>query len=157
MLVGGAGGDFLFDGLGDDVAEGGAGRDVFLHVSEELIGGAPGSGDFDLFVGGAGRDTLLLVIDKEAERDAAIEVIEASRGSGGRLGDFTIAELGVQAKGIELVVIFDHLVLPNDATKDGDLAETIARADLWSVIPPAEGGIGLADAVYHSSQDWWIA
>lgn len=157
LLVGGASADFLFDGLGNDVAEGGAGHDVFLHVSEELIGGAPGSGDFDLFVGGSGRDTLLLVIDKEAERDAAIEVIEASRGSGGRLGDFTIAELGVQAKGIELVVIFDHLVLPNDATKDGGLAETIARADLWSVIPPAEGGIGLADAVYHSSQDWWIA
>jgi len=40
---------------------------------------------------------------------------------------------------------------------EGHLAETIARADLWSVIPPAEGGIGLADAIYYSGQDWWIA
>jgi phospholipase/lecithinase/hemolysin len=153
MLVGGAGADFLFDGLGNDVVKGGAGNDVFLHVSEALIGGASGSGDFDLFIGGSGRDTLLLVINGQAELDAAIEAIEASRSKGGRLGDVTIAELGVEAISIERFVIFDRLVLPNDATTDGDLAETIARADLWSVIPPAEGGIGLADAVYDS--DWW--
>jgi hypothetical protein len=155
LLVGGAGADFLFDGLGSDVAEGGVGNDVFLHVSDELIGGAPGSGDFDLFVGGAGRDTLLLVINNEADLDAAIEAIETSRNAGGRIGEFTIAELGVEAQNIERVVIFDRLVLPNDATTDGDLAENIARADLWSVIPPAEGAIGLAGAVYDS--DWWIA
>jgi Ca2+-binding RTX toxin-like protein len=157
LLVGGAGADFLFDGLGSDVAEGGAGNDVFLNVSEELIGGAPGSDDFDLFVGGSGRDTLLLMINGETDFDAAIEAIEASRSSGGRLSDFTIDELGITAHSIERVVIFDRLVLPNDATTDDDLAEAIARADLWSVIPPAEGGIGLAGAVYDSGQDWWIA
>jgi Ca2+-binding RTX toxin-like protein len=157
VLVGGAGADFLFDGLGNDVSKGGAGRDVFLHVSEAMIGGAPGSGDVDLFVGGPGRDTLLLVIGDEAERDAAIAAVEAGRGRGGRLGDFAIGELGLEAEGIERVVIFDRLVLPNDATTDLDLAETIANADLWSVLPPAEGGIGLADAVYDSDQDWWTA
>jgi len=156
VLNGGAGADFLFDGLGSDVAEGEAGDDVFLHVSEELIGGAPGSSDLDLFVGGSGRDTLLLVIEDEAQRDAAITAIEASRGPNGKLDDFFIAELGVNAEGIERVVIFDQLVLPNDATTDTGLAANIAYADLWSVLPPAQGGIGLADAFYDSDGGMWM-
>ncbi|MBK0399002.1 hypothetical protein H0I76_07360 [Limibaculum sp. M0105] len=156
-LVGGSGADFMFDGLGDDVSEGGAGDDVFLNVSEEMIGGTRASRDVDQFVGGGGHDTLLLVIGDEAERDAAIEAIEASRGPGGRMGDFAIAELGIEACGIDRVVIFDHLVLPIGTTMDLDLAETIAYGDLWSVLPPAEGGVGLAAAVYDSDQDWWTA
>jgi len=156
LLAGGAGADFLFDGLGNDVAKGGAGSDVFLHVSEELIGGAAGSSDADLFIGGGGRDTLVLVIGDETERSATIGVIEASRGGGGQLGDFAIAELGIEAEGIERVVIFDHLVLPSDATTDRDLAQTVAMADLWSVLPPAEGGTGFADAVYDSDQSWLV-
>ena len=154
LLIGGAGADFLFDGLSSDVAIGGAGNDVFLHVSEELIGGASGSGDVDLFVGGGGHDTLILVISDAVERNEAVAAVEASRGPSGRLSDFTIAQLGIEAESIEHVVIFDRLVLPNDSTTDSGLAEAIAYADLWSVLPPAEGGTGLADAVYDSDHGW---
>jgi len=157
LLIGGTGADFLFDGLGNDVARGDAGDDVFLHVSEEMIGGAPGSGDVDLFVGGAGHDTLLLVIGDEAERDAAIGAVETSRSAAGSLSDFAIAALGIEAESIERVVIFDRLVLPNDATMDASLAAAIAYADIWGVLPPAEGGTGLADAFYDSDQGLWIA
>jgi len=157
LMVGGGGADFLFDGLRSDVANGGAGDDVFLNVAEELIGGAPGNDDIDLFIGGGGFDTLLLVIADEAARDAAIAAIEASRDADGRLSDFAVAELGIEAEGVERVVIFDHLVLPNNATTDPDLGETIAWADLWGVIPPAEGGTGLADAAYDSDFDGAIA
>jgi Ca2+-binding RTX toxin-like protein len=157
LLVGGAGADFLFDGLGSDVANGGAGGDVFLHVSEAMLGGVPGSGDADLFVGGGGSDTLLLVISDEGERNLVIDAVEDSRRPDGQLNDFAIAELGIEAVGIERVVIFDRLVLPHDATTDADLAEAIAYADIWSILPPAEGGMGLGDAFYDSDQDWWIA
>ncbi|MCZ0964190.1 hypothetical protein [Paracoccus benzoatiresistens] len=156
VLAGGLGADFIFDGLGSDLSRGGAGADVFLYVSETMIGGAPGSADLDRFVGSRGCDTLLLVVDGEAERDAAIAAVEAARGRCGGLDDFAIAELGVEAEDIERVVIFDRLVLPNDATGNHDLAERIAEADLWSVLPPAEGGIGMADAAYDSDQGWWI-
>jgi len=60
-LEGGAGNDALIDGLGSDRLSGGAGNDWFFATQAQLLGG--GGTETDRFDGGAGFDTLAVLVD----------------------------------------------------------------------------------------------
>ena len=60
-LDGGAGDDALIDGLGSDMLFGGPGNDLFFATQAQLLGGS--DTDIDHFDGGAGFDTLALLLD----------------------------------------------------------------------------------------------
>ena len=63
-LSGGPGDDALIDGLGSDTLFGGAGNDLFFVTQAQLLGGS--GTDIDQFDGGAGFDTLALLLDPAA-------------------------------------------------------------------------------------------
>ena len=96
-LSGGRAGDVLIDGLGRDQSRGGGGADQFLFTEAELIGGRTGK-DPDLVVGGSGKDTLWLALDKATARELR--------------GDLTgsdpkeaLAALGIEVRGIEQIQV----------------------------------------------------
>ena len=70
-LDGGQGNDALIDGLGSDTLFGRAGDDLFFATQAQLLGGS--GTDTDHFDGGAGFDTLALLLDPttfDVEQDA---------------------------------------------------------------------------------------
>jgi len=118
VMRAGFGDDLLVDGLGSDTALGGFGSDDFVFTQSGLIGG-DGAPDDDLFIGGAGFDTLYLVLD-----DATAEAF------GENVSDEELAALGITAIGIEEVVVMsgrDDLALLSHE-------DWFATADVWGLI-----------------------
>ena len=79
-LKGGAGSDALIDGLGSDRLSGGAGNDWFFATQAQLLGGS--DTDTDRFDGGAGFDTLALLLDQATLDGEQADVRELRSGSG---------------------------------------------------------------------------
>ena len=141
--------DALFDGLGSDRVAGGGGGDVVFHVDEALIGGGAGSADRDVFNGGPGRDTLVLVLADAADRDTASAAIDAARGPKG-LSRFDIPEIGVTGFGFERVLVFDERGRPTDLGLSPRLEAQLELADYWAVALPEREGFTAGLAVYDS-------
>ncbi len=119
--VGGAGRDLLIDGLGQDLLCGGAGADAFVFVAATLKGQSL-DGNGGRFHGGAGRDTLYLVVD-----DALRTVVEAEIVDGAKAQ--TLASIDVRTCGIERLVLLG----PDDALDIAGGAR-VDEADLWGLI-----------------------
>jgi len=116
FVLGGQGDDVLIDGLGSDFHLGGRGDDVFIF-SEQALYGADDSGDTNLFIGGAGEDTLVLRLQSETAEDYAN-------------GDISLADLGIKTVGIESIEVVDGLETP-DALEDNQL---VADAEDWGFL-----------------------
>jgi len=117
-LRGGFGNDGLIDGLGDDRLFGDAGNDWFFYTEAKLLGGENGR---DLFDGGAGRDTLVLLVS-EATRDA--------------LGakTMTLADLGITTRSIESIIITTQFGFTDVTLPGGDLGARLEEADLFGFL-----------------------
>lgn len=125
-LEGGFGGDALIDGLGSDTLFGGAGDDFFFATLAQLLGGS--AGDVDHFEGGAGFDTLVLLVD-EATRLVEQPKVPSTLGKA-----YTIDSMNLTINGIEKIVFttqfgFDDVTLPG-----GELGERLHEADLFGFV-----------------------
>ena len=126
-LNGGAGDDALIDGLGSDMLFGGAGNDWFFATQPRLLGG--GGTDIDHFDGGAGFDTLAVLVDKTslaAEQAAVANFVPGQ--------SFTFNSINLTITGIERIVLttqfgFDDVPLPG-----GALGERLHEADLFGFV-----------------------
>jgi RTX calcium-binding nonapeptide repeat (4 copies) len=128
-LNGDNGNDALIDGLGSDTANGGNGDDWFFAIQPQLLGGS--GGDTDHFNGGAGFDTLVLLLP-DAKTLAAVQAdVDAHFVSG---HPFTFSSMDLTTTGIERIVLttkfgFDDVPLPG-----GELGERLHEADLFGLI-----------------------
>lgn len=122
LVLSGRQADVLIDGIGSDVMIGQNGDDTFIYTQASLIGGTDGV-DQDRFFGGAGTDTLYVVLDTPTF--AAL---------GGDLGggnpDAALASLRIGMHGIENVVALDGRAALS--VLDGEV--WYAEADLWGLI-----------------------
>ena len=127
-LDGGAGNDALIDGLGSDTLFGGAGNDWFFATQAQLLGGS--GTDIDHFDGGAGFDTLALLLDQ-----ATLAVEQADVAANFVPGHaFTFSSMDLTITGIERIVFttefgFDDVSLPG-----GELGERLHEADLFGFV-----------------------
>jgi hypothetical protein len=128
-LSGGPGDDALIDGLGSDTLSGGPGDDLFFFTQAQLLGGS--GADSDHFNGGAGVDTLVLLLP-DAKTLAAVQAdVDAHFVSG---HPFTFSSMDLMTTGIERIVLttqfgFDDVPLPG-----GDLGARLHEADLFGLI-----------------------
>ncbi len=143
-VIGGWQPDALFDGLGSDVVKGRGGDDLLIHVDERLYSGS--GEDRDRFDGGAGIDTLLLVLPLLADQELVANIVAGSAG-----GSFEIDELGLSVRGIERVLVFDAFALPDGLTEDAALQRQLELADDWAVALPLNETLSIADAIFDSS------
>lgn len=136
VLIGGCGADVLAGGAGRDVARGGRGADLLIASpgGDQLFGDAGddafvldgarmGSAAAGRMSGGAGEDTLYLILD--AETRAAVEadlVAGAARQH--------VSALGLSTIGIEAFVFLD----PADGLAGIDTPARLAEADLWGLV-----------------------
>lgn len=118
LLLAGAGDDLLIDGLGSDIALGGDGADSFIFTQAELIGGITGD-DTDILVGGAGIDTLYLVLD-EATAFNFGAFVSASE----------LSSLGITAYGIENIVV----LAGRDSLSDLSSEAWYDDANIWGLV-----------------------
>lgn len=114
FVNGGGGDDVLTDGLGDDIVFAGTGNDIVVYRAAGDIGGANGT-DKDLFFGGAGVDTLLIVTD-----DVIVDV------------DDFLASNNVQHFGFENVQLITNDVF--DTYDFGTVGVQAEVADLFGLI-----------------------
>ncbi|URF48534.1 hypothetical protein M8007_07210 [Dinoroseobacter shibae] len=119
---GGLGDDVLIDGLGSDFAVGGGGNDLFIFREASLIGG-DGTFDENTFRGGAGFDTLAMVLTEETAE--AFALTSATEGQAQAL-----SALGITAERIEDVRVFTDLA---ELNQFNDLAR-LGEADLWALV-----------------------
>jgi Ca2+-binding RTX toxin-like protein len=70
ILSGRSKGDFIDPGTGNDLVAGGSGNDVFVHNIKENIGST------DYYLGGGGRDTLVLAMDTLAQENFILNNIK---------------------------------------------------------------------------------
>ena len=125
-LEGGFGADALIDGLGSDSLFGGAGNDLFFATLAQLLGGS--AGDVDHFEGGAGSDTLVLLVDE------ATRLVEQPKVPSTLAKAYTIDSMNLTINGIEKIVFttqfgFDDVTLPG-----GELGERLHEADLFGFV-----------------------
>lgn len=126
-LNGGNGNDALIDGLGSDTLFGGAGDDWFFATQAQLLGGS--GTDIDHFDGGAGFDTLALLL---APATLAVEQAAIANFVPGQ--SFKFSSMDLTTTGIERIVLttqfgFDDVPLPG-----GDLGERLHEADLFGFV-----------------------
>ncbi|MEX0283709.1 MAG: SGNH/GDSL hydrolase family protein [Paracoccaceae bacterium] len=121
-LQGGAGDDLLIDGLGSDVLQGGADDDTFVFTQSSLIGGLDGATN-DTFLGGAGLDTLYLVLDT-ATSTALSPFLQ------GPTQATALSLLGITASGIESVQVLTE----RSALSELSGEDWYDRADIWGLI-----------------------
>ena len=126
-LDGGRDNDALIDGLGSDTLFGGAGDDLFFATLAQLLGGS--GTDIDHFDGGAGFDTLALLLDSATlavEQDAVAHFV---------LGQsFTFSSMNLTITGIDRIVLttqfgFDDVPLPGS-----ELGARLHEADLFGFV-----------------------
>ena len=127
-LDGGQGNDALIDGLGSDTLFGRAGDDLFFFTQAQLLGGS--GADTDHFDGGAGFDTLALLLDPTTF-DVVQDAVAATFVPG---QDFTFSSMDLTITGIERIVLttefgFDDVSLPG-----GELGERLHEADLFGLV-----------------------
>ena len=67
IVLGGGGRDVLDGGAGNDIVAGGRGNDVLVYRAAE------NRGDYDLYLGGRGCDTLVLVLSAAMAADSAVQ------------------------------------------------------------------------------------
>ncbi|MDK3017791.1 Ig-like domain-containing protein [Pseudodonghicola flavimaris] len=126
-LLGGAGNDILAGGAGADVLRGDGGDDLFIWTSAEDAGSS------DLFRGGAGQDTLRLILDAGMATDSLFQTELASYrallAEGG--GDFTFTSLGLTVKEMEAIQVLTgsgRLVATPDQASIGENADSLRLA-----------------------------
>ena len=124
---GGNGNDALIDGLGSDTLFGGDGDDLFFATQAQRLGGS--GTDTDHFDGGAGFDTLALLLDP-----ATLAVEQAAIANFVPGQSFTFGSMDLTTTGIERIVLttqfgFDDVPLPG-----GDLGERLHEADLFGFV-----------------------
>jgi Ca2+-binding RTX toxin-like protein len=127
-LEGGAGNDALIDGLGSDRLFGGAGNDWFFATQAQVLGGS--GTDIDRFDGGAGFDTLVLLLpDQAALDDAQADVENFDPGHA-----FTFSSMDLKITGIERIVLTTEFGFTDVPLPGGDLGERIHQADLFGLV-----------------------
>lgn len=127
-LDGGAGVDALIDGLGSDTLCGGAGNDWFFATQAQLLGGS--GTDIDHFYGGAGFDTLALLLDPSAL------VIEQAHVAANFVPGhaFTFSGMDLTITGIERIVLTTEFGFVGVSLPGGDLGERLHQADLFGLV-----------------------
>ncbi len=125
---GGAGNDALIDGLGSDRLFGGAGNDWFFATRAQLLGGS--GNDIDRFDGGAGFDTLVLLLpDQAALEDAQADVENFDPGHA-----FTFSSMDLKITGIERIVLTTEFGFTDVSLPGGDLGVRLHQADLFGLV-----------------------
>ena len=124
-MEGGFGADALIDGLGSDTLLGGAGNDFFFATQAQLLGG--GAGDVDHFDGGAGFDTLVVLVD-EATRLVEELKVPSTLGK-----TYTIDSMNLTINGIEKIVFTTQFGF-DDVLPDLDLGARLHEADLFGFV-----------------------
>jgi Ca2+-binding RTX toxin-like protein len=128
-LEGGAGNDALIDGLGSDRLSGDAGNDWFFATHAQLLGGS--GTDTDRFDGGAGFDTLALLLPNEQTRAAVQADVDAHFVSG---HPFTFSSMDLTTTGIERIVLTTQFGFADVPLPGGDLGARLHEADLFGLI-----------------------
>jgi hypothetical protein len=127
-LDGGAGHDALIDGLGSDRLFGGAGNDWFFATQAQIVGGS--GGDRDRFDGGAGVDTLAVLVDS-----ATLAVEQANIDAHFVPGHaFTLSTMDLTITGIERIVLTTEFGFADVSLPGGQLGERLHQADLFGLI-----------------------
>lgn len=127
-MNGGSGDDALIDGLGSDRANGGDGDDWFFFTQAQRLGGS--GTDTDHFDGGAGFDTLALLLDP-----ATLAVEQANVAANFVPGNpFTFGSMDLTITGIEQVVFTTDFGFDDVARPVGDLGERLHEADLFGLL-----------------------
>ena len=114
FVNGSAGNDVLLDGLGSDVIAGGSGNDIAIYRTPGDLGGTA-EGVRDLFFGGTGEDTLLIV------SDTAIDDVDA----------FLLLN-GVQAFSFETIEVITASGL--ETYDFGTVGSQVEMADLFGLV-----------------------
>ena len=126
-LEGGNGDDALIDGLGNDWLFGGNGDDFFFSTLAKLLGGS--GTDFDHFDGGAGFDTLVLLVDE------ATRLVEQPKLDAFVPGKpYTIGSMNLTINGIEKIVFTTKFGFEDVTLPDGELGARLHEADLFGFI-----------------------
>lgn len=128
VLDGGNGNDAMIDGAGSDTARGGNGDDWFFAALPQLIGGS--STDVDQFDGGAGSDTVAVLVDPNSL--AAEQANVQANFHPGQA--FTFATMNLMVTGVEHIVLTTHPGFTDVALPGGDLGELLHKADLFGFI-----------------------
>lgn len=118
-IRGGSGADILLDGLGNDVVRGGSGADTFIYVQGSLEGDATVTQD--RFMGGRGKDTLLVVLD-----DASFDAFAFAP------TEDVLDAVGITARGIETVTLLNGRGAVEDVLS-GSAQFTLG--DFWGLLP----------------------
>ena len=127
-LDGGRDDDALIDGLGSDTLFGDAGDDLFFATQAQLLGGS--GTDTDHFDGGAGFDTLALLLDP-----ATLAVEQADVAANFVPGDpFTFSSMDLTTTGIERIVFTTQFGFDDVPRPGGDLGERLHEADLFGLV-----------------------
>jgi len=127
-LAGGAGDDGLIDGLGNDRLSGGAGNDWFFATQPQILGGR--GGDHDHFDGGAGFDTLAILLDP-----ATLAVEQTNIAANFHPGrSFRFSSMDLTITGIERIVLTTQFGFADVARPGGDLGGQLHQADLFGLI-----------------------
>jgi hypothetical protein len=127
-LDGGPGNDALIDGLGSDRLFGGAGKDWFFATQAQLL---VGSGtDTDHFDGGAGFDTLAVLVDPKT-----LAVEQANVAANFDPGHpFTFSSMDFTTTGIERIVLTTQFGFADVPRPGGELGERLHQADLFGLV-----------------------
>ena len=127
-LDGGAGNDALIDGLGSDRLFGGAGNDWFFATQPHILGG--NGNDSDHFDGGAGVDTLAVLLDP-----ATLAVEQAHVAADFVSGHaFTFSTIDLTVTGIERIVLTTDFGFTDVSLPGGELGELLHQADLFGLM-----------------------
>jgi hypothetical protein len=129
MLDGGRGDDALIDGLGSDTLFGGAGDDLFFATQAQMLGGS--GADSDHFDGGAGFDTLALLLPNEQTRAAVQADVDARFVSG---HPFTFSSMDLTTTGIERIVLTTQFGFADVPLPGGELGARLHEADLFGLL-----------------------
>ncbi len=127
-LNGGNGDDALIDGLGSDTLFGGNGDDLFFATQAQLLGGS--GTDTDHFDGGAGFDTLALLLDP-----ATLAVEQADVAANFVPGHpFTFSSMDLTITGIERIVLTTQFGFADVPRPGGELGDRLHEADLFGLV-----------------------
>jgi phospholipase/lecithinase/hemolysin len=127
-LDGGSGTAALIVGLGSDRLSGGAGNDWFFATGAQLLGGS--GTDTDRFDGGAGFDTLAVLVDP-----ATLAIEQANVAAHFVPGHaFAFSTMDLETTGIERIVLTTQFGFADVARPGGDLGERLHQADLFGLI-----------------------
>jgi len=127
-LDGGAGDDALIDGLGSDRLSGGTGNDWFFATQAQILGG--NGSDSDHFNGGAGVDTLAVLLDP-----ATLAIEQANVAAHFDPGHaFSFSTMDLTITGIEQILLTTQFGFADVPRPGGDLGDRLHQADLFGLV-----------------------